>query len=557
MAYGFEKPILMLAHSPYVPPVDYKDLLQVHSTAASCISSANLWLAEIETSYLERRSKVQEHATEIQSAVVLQSINLGEDIAENEQQQDLLEYFIPTAIFQEAIRTPQSVIYVGRKGTGKTATLYKVADTLRKDPRNHVCIIKPVAYELEGVLELLRSSISKAEQGYMLESLWKFLVYTELAQSVVAELEAKPPHYVRRPEEEQLCKYVDEYSDLVRLEFTVRMERILKELCQIDATQPIMQQRSRVSEILHSKVLQQLREILGRALQKRERVCVLIDNLDKAWTRDSNLALLSDFLFGLLSVSRAISEEYQRSGVSWRQVRLSLLIFLRSDIFEHIMRVARERDKLVFRRLDWNDHSLLQNVIEERFMSKLDSSVLPDEIWTRFFVERVNQVHARDYITNHIIPRPRDMIYFCKAALARAVNLKHTIVEEIDILKAEEQYSHYAFNALEAETGAQLEHLEKLAYQFVGVDEIVTRDQIVQFAEKAGIALERTQYVIDLLCEATFLGLETGKDRFEFMYDENREEVIRALARKIAEATGQERFLINLPFHSFLEINKG
>jgi hypothetical protein len=79
----------------------------------------------------------------------------------------------------------------------------------------------------------------------------------------------------------------------------------------------------------------------------------------------------------------------------------------------------------------------------------------------------------------------------------------------------------------------------------------------VQFAEKAGIALERTQYVIDLLCEATFLGLETGKDRFEFMYDENREEVIRALARKIAEATGQERFLINLPFHSFLEINKG
>lgn len=290
-------------------------------------------------------------------------------------------------------------------------------------------------------------------------------------------------------------------------------------------------------------------------LEKKVRVCVLIDNLDKPWIRGDNLELLSNFLFGLLSVSRVISEEFQkRGGATWRPVHLSLLVFLRSDIFSYIKTEARERDKLVFKHLDWNDPRLLQRVIEERFLSSLEETISPEEIWQQFFVAAVKEMPTKDYLVSSIIPRPRDIIYLCKTALAHAVNHQHTRVEESDILQAEQEYSYYAFNSLEAETSTQLDHCEELLYEFAGVDEIVTRNQIEGFIKKVNIPEDKIDYAIKLLCDSTFLGLEVESDKFEFIYDEDRKKVLQTLARKTAETRGEERFRINIPFHSYLKI---
>ena len=220
------------------------------------------------------------------------------------------------------------------------------------------------------------------------------------------------------------------------------------------------------------------------------------------------------------------------------------------------MGVARERDKLVYRRLEWTDPALLQRVIEERFLESLHRELLPEAVWQRFFTETVGEILTKDYIVQRIIPRPRDMIYFCRASLAHAVNRGHHRIEVDDIKQAENEYSQYAFNSLEAETSAQLEHLEELLYEFVGASSIVTRRQIEQFFNKVSIDPAQVQSGIDLLCESTFLGLETKRDHFEFIYDENRAEVIRILARKIAESTNNERYQINIPYHSYLEIKQ-
>jgi hypothetical protein len=51
---------------------------------------------------------------------------------------------------------------IGRKGTGKTATLYKLASDLSADPRNHFCTVRPVDYELDGILTMLRQEITRS-----------------------------------------------------------------------------------------------------------------------------------------------------------------------------------------------------------------------------------------------------------------------------------------------------------------------------------------------------------------------------------------------------------
>jgi len=389
----------------------------------------------------------------------------------------------------------------------------------------------------------------------MLESLWKFLIYTELAKSVFIEIE-KNIHRGQSEGEIKFARYVSEHEDLIVPDFAVRMEHAINRLCDINTTDSLEKQETKVSEILHTAILGHLRELLGVVLEEKEKVFVLIDNLDKSWIRGSDIRLLSDFLFALLSVSRIVTEEYNKVRARRKPVRLSLIVFLRSDIFSYIMKVARERDKLVYRRLEWTDPALLQRVIEERFRESLHRELLPEQVWQKYFTEKVGETLAKDYIVQQIVPRPRDMIYFCRASLAHAVNRGHQRIEVADIREAEKEYSQYAFNSLEAETSAQLEHLEELLYEFVRASSIVAREQIEQFCNKALIVPNQVQPAIDLLCESTFLGLETEKDHFEFIYDENRAEVIRILARKVAESTANERYLINIPYRSYLEIKQ-
>ena len=183
---------------------------------------------------------------------------------------------------------------------------------------------------------------------------------------------------------------------IIKPDFAVRLENAINKLLGIDYSDSLVKQEARVSEILHTSILGHLRRIPWvYCFKKREKVCVLIDNLDKSWERGSDIGLLSDFLFGLLSVSRVVTEEFSKLRQRRKPVRLSLIVFLRSDIFSYIVRHARERDKLVYRRLDWTDPTLLQRVIEERLLKSSNRVMLPDEVWSRYFVETIGAVSTK------------------------------------------------------------------------------------------------------------------------------------------------------------------
>src|SRR5665213_2854729 len=92
----------------------------------------------------------------------LRDIAIGDPIAEHESE-SIADYFIPTAAYTEALQSSHSIV-IGRKGTGKTATLYKLASDLSADPRNHFCTVRPVDYELDGILTMLQQEITRSEK---------------------------------------------------------------------------------------------------------------------------------------------------------------------------------------------------------------------------------------------------------------------------------------------------------------------------------------------------------------------------------------------------------
>ena len=120
---GLGLKILMISEKPYDTPIDYKELLIKFSNRTDCQQSVRPYLNEIQKDIanliLRRRHK--EIKTKEPNRY-FQKINFGEFIAEHEID-NLYRYYIETSHLQNLIKSEHNII-VGRKGTGKTATLY-------------------------------------------------------------------------------------------------------------------------------------------------------------------------------------------------------------------------------------------------------------------------------------------------------------------------------------------------------------------------------------------------------------------------------------------------
>ncbi len=554
LAYGFGKHLLMLAHEPFVPPIDYLNLLKAHRTATECEDLASSWLDNVEDAYAQWTISADEYAEEVRAHSELQNIAIGDPIAEHESEA-LPDYFVRTAAYTEAL-TSKNSIFVGRKGSGKTAILYQLENEIGSDPRNHVCVIKPIAYELEGILRMLQQALPKSEKGYLIESFWKFLIYTELAKSIFEALKSKPSHYQWNDAEEQFSNFVEKNKSIIIPDFSIRLESVVSGLQDLSTSTSAQGQRLKISELLHDKVIAALHSIIGEVLQRKNKVAILVDNLDKAWKPREELSTLCDLLFGFLGVSRRISWDFKRFDHRRRPVNLSLAIFLRSDIFTEVIKYARERDKITCSRIAWNDSEVLLRVLEDRFLASSGALASPSEVWLRYFCASVRGIPTREYLVKCILPRPRDLIYLSKAAIAQAVNRRHTKVEEEDILEAQKRYSQYALDSIVVENNIRVEALEALLYEFVGSVEVVHREDILQAMKVCKISESKLDEVIELLCDLTFLGMEVENNRFELLYNEEDKGKLQVMARKTAEAHDDkiERFRINEPFHAYLEI---
>lgn len=552
LAYGFGRYLLMIAHEPYRTPIDYRDLLKTHKTALQCDTLSNSWMTEIENKYSSRDADVKAHTETVRAQAELQTISIGEYIAEQEKD-NLSDYFLQTAAFNEALKSHHS-IFIGRKGVGKTANFFQLVEELRQDVRNHICIIKPIGYELDGIIRMLSQALPLSEKGFLIESFWKFLVYTELSKSIFEALKIKPAYYQQTVDEKQLYDFVLKKEEIILPEFSIRLETAVKILQNISGAESAKDKRIKISELLHGSIISTLRMFLGRVLAKKGRTVILVDNLDKAWQPSSEIELLSQLLFGLLRVSQNIVHDFEKSDERIKSVKLSLIVFLRSDIFSYIIKYAREKDKIPFYRIVWEDRDTLIRVLEERFLKYVVSE--PSEIWGRYFCPRVKNKETREYMIDKILPRPRDIIYLAKAALATAINRGHARIEENDIIEAEKQYSQYALDSILIENGIRITQLESLLFEFIGSNVIITTEDISSAMKRSSIGQDKLNDIIELLCDLTFIGLEIEPNKFAFLYNEDLKTKFHAMSRKVIEHQPDKtrRFKINEPFHNYLEI---
>jgi hypothetical protein len=393
-------------------------------------------------------------------------------------------------------------------------------------------------------------------KGYAVESIWKFLIYSEIALTAEALIQSRPSGLLQNNEKD-LVALLDQNSEMLRQDFSVRLERSIQALLLGTgsmAESSIEANRIAISETLHAGLLKQLREVLASALKSKRRIAILVDNLDKAWDKQIDIDELTEFLLGLLSTTSRIAADFKNVGLERITLNISLAVFIRADIFYRVMMIAREPDKIVYSKLNWNDNAMLIRVVEERFVSSL--GVNPNEVWVKYFCPSVKGIQTKQYFLNRILRRPRDLLFFVKAAITTAVNRRHGIVEERDILDAEKQYSQFAIDSILVENGVTIKQLEAIIYEFVGAEPVLDESQVFDILSRTGVEPDKAESVLKHLCNLTFLGVEVDRDVFRFADDQAENLKNGILAQRLTlSRIGPPRFKINSAFWAFLEIH--
>ncbi len=549
LALGLGLRVQMIAEKPYPTSIDYQEYLKKYTNLELCKAAISPFLTDLKANIAELISVTKTPSVKKRIESPLQSLKFGEYIAEHESS-IVYDYYVDTAHKENIIKSEYNLV-VGRKGTGKTATLYYLESAVSKDVRNLVVTIKPVNFEIDGLVELIKKLNSEFEKGYIIQSIWKFLIYTEVAKEIYYFVKNKPSYSLTELDN-NIIKFVEENEKIILTDFSTRLEQ---ELLHLQILQEINEQtefREKLSQILHEKIIGRLKELIIDFMLKRNRLAILIDNLDKNWKKGKDIEVISKFILGLLGVIGRITKELKGNPKNPYDFDLNLVVFIRSDIFKHVLQFAREPDKIEYTKLRWDDSEVLFRIVEKRVEYFSDEKISSEAFWDKFIVKSVDGIDVKEYVTSCIIPRPRDLIYFLNSAKNIAISRGHSIIQSSDLEFAYTDYSNWVFNSVLVENGVTIQQMETFFYNCMGEASIMDLDQLKLLMKSIGIDIGNEAIVnkfIDHLCSMSFIGRETRPSHFSYDYDFDNIEKIKVLASKL----GVQRFKVHNAFVPYLE----
>jgi hypothetical protein len=283
LARGFDIHTLMLSEqNDLLAPIDYRDSMRYYTTPTEAAREAGHWLQPIALGAgIQQEQPKRKYADVLKLATELKDfhLQLGEYVAENEAQR-LDEYFVETTAFMDVING-RHTIFVGRKGTGKTSNLIQASSKIGADVQNLVVLMKPVGYEIEGLARLFASYEARDAKGYVIESLWKYMLYTELAHATADQIRSSALWQLADASAQRLLEELEKQNSPFAGDFTVRLERVVNTLTNLKHNGSHEDFRTGISEALHIGALSTLRRLLAEILARKHQVILLVDRYEE------------------------------------------------------------------------------------------------------------------------------------------------------------------------------------------------------------------------------------------------------------------------------------
>jgi hypothetical protein len=529
MAMAFDKHVLMLQEGDAHHPIDYRDVVKAYRDPAEVQALLGPFIQPLYEAF--QNTQFVPITLPLRP---LETLDFGDVAAENEIN-SLRSYFVPTAEYQD-VRRGHARLVVGRKGTGKSALFYGVRNAYWTSQNSIVLDLKPEGHQFTKLRELLLKRLSPGVQEHILTAFWNYLLLTELAQKVI---DADADIIKRRGDR---LKLYDEIKSLIgwdphieQGDFSERLldlvDRIIKRsegIAEISLT-------SQVTNLIYSNDIAALSQKLAQYLHPRDSVWLLFDNLDKGWPVNGATDIDILVLRSLLEATRKIQRQLERKLVECHAV-----IFIRNDIYEHLLRATPDKGKDTVAMLQWTDAEVFKTLARYRIAASTGYQESFEQLWATFFDSHVGVEESFQYLLGRTMMRPRNLLRLLRECLNVAVNRGHAKVTESDIHQAEKTYSEDQLQEVTSELKDVAPNLPDVLYDFIGCASILREDEVLSRISGVTLAQPNT---LELLLWFGFLGVvdHHGEERYAYQFH-------YGVKRLLQEAATPRRFVIHPAF---------
>lgn len=458
LACGLSKNVLLLAPRPFQAPIDYEDILIQYNSSEECAISCDDWIKE--RIKLRIATPVRQPEIIDDQIETLLRLGIGNEVAE-EEKRELHNYFIEFEAYKKASQKELS-IFVGRKGTGKSALFIKLEKDFNLNESNFNIILKPESDELLENLELSILYNSERSKRTFFDSIWKFIFYTRLLDLIYKKIQQKAtPYYNKSDLENKIESLYGKEKEILGYNFFGVLKKISEDL----KGKSIVEE-PKLLETLFARYLSSIIPVVQQYFQTQKyvKINILADNLDSTWEAKNDLNLHAEMILSLLEYSKKFADvEFKKPK---EESPVNTILLLRKDIFEFILKKAREPDKLIATHyeINWSKQpNLLRKLVEARFKYKLGLKNVDDieKVWNQYFNLKEKK-HPFDIVADLVVLRPRDIIYFFVKLFEGAIDNDHDKVEQSDLEYAIDAYTNFLHSNLIAEMKAEYPEIDNI-----------------------------------------------------------------------------------------------
>lgn len=485
-----------------------------------------------------------------ESGSLLELADLGASAAENEIT-SLGEYYLETEAFRRAKRREVRLV-TGRKGSGKTAIFFMLRDFVRTNRQNVVLDLKPEGYQLMKLKDAVTKLLSKGTVEHTITAFWEYLLWLEICYKLLEKDQElhKRDHRLFEPYQRLKAAYLtDAYSN--EGDFAERLKALLRDIIlavdkmyggQVDRELSTPE----ITELVYRHDFLDLRDQIVNYLHYKEELWLLFDNIDKGWAAQGVNAEDLVILRALMEATRKIERELTKVSITAHTI-----VFLRNDVFEHLVDSTSDRGKETRSNVDWDDPELLRELVRRRI-----ARALPEEqqdanfstVWTHICAPIIDGEDSAQFLIDRSLMRPRsllDLIGHCKGY---ALNLGHQRIEKDDILKGCKAFSNDLLSELDLEIRDVFPSADHLLYAFIASPTLLTRVELETALTSHGVASEMLEKVVNVLLWFGFLGLlwSDGTARYIYSFNYNMK-VLEGTHSKML-STGSVKYVINPAF---------
>lgn len=507
--------LLQVGESPI--PLDYRDLVTYCTHPGQIADAISAFALDVTAAFQE-----EDAAAYGKPVTFLDRLDLGASTAENEIA-DLPEYWLETEAYRKVARREARLV-TGRKGAGKTATFFRIRETMRRRKGNVVLDLMPEGYQLLKFKDRVLSTLAEGTVEHTITAFWEYLLLLELCYKLLEvdkELHKRDQSLYEKYQRLSAAYLSDEYVG--EGDFSERMSNLLRDVSQAFESEysnggQLQLDAGQITRLLYRHDVARLRKDVVDYLQSKNEVWLLIDNLDKGWPahglRPEDLVIVRS----LIEATRKIEREFQK-----RELVAHTAIFLRNDVYELLIDNTPDRGKERRANVDWVDPDLLRELLRRRIeFSEPDVEGVPfDTVWRRICIPVVEGVESSTYLIDRCLMRPRCLIDLVNQCKGFAVSLSHESIEPDDISKGLATYSTDLISEIALEMRDVDPTIENVLYGFIGAPRQVGEQKLNEILASMDVPPEKVAAVQEILFWFGFLGVVWPTGEVKYIYSVN------------------------------------